>query len=46
MAFPAKFPVEKPTDIPLSPSMERLYGFLGCKAEYEMSFIYGLSIAL
>jgi hypothetical protein len=36
--FPAKFPIEKPRDIPLSPAMARLYDFWGCKAEYDNEF--------
>ena len=36
--FPAKFPLEKPSDIDLSPATERLYDFWGCKAEYDNEF--------
>ena len=36
--FPAKFPVEKADDIELSPAIERLYDFWGCKADHENEF--------
>jgi hypothetical protein len=38
VTFPGRFPLEKPTDIPVSPAMARLYDFWGSKAEYDNEF--------
>jgi hypothetical protein len=36
--FPAKFPLKKPTDLELSPAIERLYDYWGCKSEQDNEF--------
>ena len=37
-SFPAKFPIEKPTDIEISTAMERLYDFWPSKGEFDNEF--------